>query len=367
MSQSKRICHITTAHPRYDIRIFHKECLSLSEFYEVFLIVADGRGDEIKNGITIIDIGKFDSSRLKRIFSTTLRAYHKALSLKCELYHFHDPEFLFYGMRLIMIGKKVIYDVHEDVPKQTMSKDYIKPIFRKILAFFIGITERIISQRLTAIIVVTGSIYKRFNKWNKNTVIVSNFPFLLKTIQNYDDSREGICYVGNISSIRGLDYVLDSLEYTNTILHLAGEFETMVYMHKLQSHPMWHKVKYYGSLGQQGAIEIIRKSKAGLVTYLPVPNHTEAQPNKMFEYMSCGTPVIASDFPVWKDIIETNKCGLCVNPTDAASIAEGINFMIKNPQVAKEMGNNGQENVKEKYNWAFESKKLNKLYSGLIS
>lgn len=362
----KKVCHITTAHPRNDIRIFQKECLSLSSIYSVYLIVADSKGDEIKDNVRIIDVGKRNNSRFKRILFTTRRAYKKALEINCDLYHFHDPEFLFYGLMLALKGKKVIYDVHEDVPKQTLSKEYINPVFRRLFASVIGIIERFISSRLSSIVTVTESINNLFLQYNKSCTVINNFPDTENFIISQGRIRSGVCYIGNISSVRGIDYIMDSLEFSDVVLHLAGEFETDLYKKRIQSHPFWHKVKYYGSVDLQKAQDIIQNSIAGLVTYLPVPNHIEAQPTKMFEYMACGTPVIASDFPLWKNIIETNNCGICVNPMDPKSIAETINSIVKNPGRASEMGVNGQRIVKDKYNWVTESKKLKELYSDLI-
>jgi glycosyltransferase involved in cell wall biosynthesis len=256
--------------------------------------------------------------------------------------------------------------VHEDVPKQTLSKDYVKPVFRKFLAFSIGFVEMFISSRLSSIITVTGSINQRFSKWNEKCVIINNYPILENMFSLPVLKRNGICYIGNISSIRGIEIILDSLLITDTILHLAGEFETEDLRNKLFAHPAWTKVKYYGIVGLIKAREIMGSSAAGLVTYLPLPNHLEAQPNKMFEYMSCGTPVIASDFPLWKDIIEKNGCGLCINPMDHEEIANAFMTILKDPGKAGEMGLNGQNMVRNKYNWETEGLKLKNLYADLL-
>lgn len=361
----KKICHITTVHPRFDVRIFFKECLSLATTFEVYLIVADGKGDEVKNNIHIIDVSKGRSSRIGRILFTTQRAYRKALDLDCDIYHFHDPEFLFSGLKLKLKGKKVIYDVHEDVPKQTLSKSYINPLIRHILSHLIKLTEKCISRRLTAIITVTQGINKRFSGFNKQCYIINNYPDLEKFKVSPAGSLSGICYIGNISSIRGIEQILQSLDSIDTVLHLAGAFDSEEFRKKLITHKNWSKVKYYGIVDSEKAIDIIHNSLVGLVTYLPVPNHIEAQPNKMFEYMASGTPVIASDFPLWKEIIEVNRCGICVDPLDSESIAKAINYFLANLDAAKLMGRNGQNLVNEKYNWKTEKSKLLSLYASI--
>ncbi|MBD3829822.1 MAG: glycosyltransferase family 1 protein, partial [Arcobacter sp.] len=130
-----KITHLTSAHPRFDTRIFIKMCSSLAkiENYEVNLIVADNKGDEIKNGINIFDVGK-SSGRINRIFKTTQKVYQKAIELDSDIYHLHDPELIPIGLKLKKMGKKVIFDAHEDVALQILSKSYMNIILRRVLS-----------------------------------------------------------------------------------------------------------------------------------------------------------------------------------------------------------------------------------------
>ena len=106
---------------------------------------------------------------------------------------------------------------------------------------------------------------------------------------------------------------------------------------------------------------------AGMVIFRPVPNHINSQPNKLFEYMSAGIPVIASNFPLWQQIVEGNKCGLCVDPLNTRAIAEAIDYMVEHPEEAEEMGQNGREAVLEKYNWEIEEQKLLSFYQQVLN
>ena len=76
----------------------------------------------------------------------------------------------------------------------------------------------------------------------------------------------------------------------------------------------------------------------------------------MFEYMSSGVPVIASNFPLWREIIEGNNCGICVDPLNPTAIATAIDTLAKDPDRARQMGRNGQKAVLEKFNWSAEEK-----------
>lgn len=363
---ARNICQITTVHPRYDVRVFEKICQSLAEDYHVNLIVADGKGDEFINNITIHDVGQRHSSRIKRWWYTSRSAYKKAIELNCILYHFHDPEFLFYGLKLSRKGKKVIYDVHEDVPKQTLSKDYINPLLRDIIAGLIKITENFISARLYAVVTATYSINQRFLKINKRSVIINNYPILAGSNSIPFEERQGLCYIGSISRIRGIKEIISSLENIDITLNLAGNFESEELKKELMLDKNWEKVNYFGTVSPGEVVQLLQKSRIGLVTFLPEPNHIESQPNKMFEYMAAALPLIASNFPLWKEIVEGNKCGICIDPNRPEDISNAIDYMMRNQDIAMAMGKNGAKAVSEKYNWSSEKEKLLTLYSSVF-
>ncbi|MFP3471738.1 glycosyltransferase, partial [Micrococcus sp. SIMBA_144] len=65
----------------------------------------------------------------------------------------------------------------------------------------------------------------------------------------------------------------------------------------------------------------------------------------MFEYMSAGIPVIASNFPLWKEIVETNECGICVDPLNIEEVSNAMIWLKENPERAKQMGENGRRAI----------------------
>jgi glycosyltransferase involved in cell wall biosynthesis len=82
--------------------------------------------------------------------------------------------------------------------------------------------------------------------------------------------------------------------------------------------------------------------------------------------MAAGLPVIASNFPLWKEIVEGNGCGICVDPLNPKEIAEAIKYLMKHPGSTEQMGKNGRRAVIEKYTWEKEGKKLLDLYAQLL-
>jgi glycosyltransferase involved in cell wall biosynthesis len=160
--------------------------------------------------------------------------------------------------------------------------------------------------------------------------------------------------------------LIDSLSDTNGLkLNLAGNFSPAQFRDTLVSKPGWQKVHEFGFVGRNETATIMARSKVGIVTFLPLPNHVDAQPNKMFEYMSAAIPVLGSHFPLWKEIIEKNNCGVCVDPEDPKAIAQALNKLLADPDTSAQMGRNGRKAVIEKYNWGAEEKKLLNIYNQL--
>jgi len=365
----KKIVHLTSAHPRSDTRIFIKECTSLSKAgYEVVLIVADGKGDEIKNNIRIIDVNKQGSqSKLNRIFKLRYLVYQAALKENGELYHFHDPELISVGLKLKKVGKKVIYDIHEDLPRQALAKDYIPRFLRVPLSAVIEYYENRSVKKFNAAITATPFINHRFLKLNPNSVNINNFPIIgeLAMLEASKEKEKAICFVGGIDRQRGVKQLIEATALCNVKLFLVGTFSSIDFKNEMKALPAWKNVIEYGQLSRKEVAEIMSKSICGAVTFLPIPNHCNAQPNKMFEYMSASLPVLCSDFPLWKEIIEGNKCGICVDPENPASIAEGIKKIVSDVNIMNQMGRNSHNAIIHKYNWEIESKKLINLYINL--
>ena len=370
---SLKIAHLTSVHRRYDTRIFIKECQTLAKYYKVYLVVADGKGDERKKGVDFYDIGK-PKGRIYRILNTTNKILKKALELDCDIYHLHDPELLRIVTVLKKKGKKVIYDVHENLQQDILTKNWIPFIIRKLVSSISWKYEKYVALKLNLIITATPFIQKKFVTINKNTIDINNYPILSELYDGQVDwsmKKNQICYVGGISKVRGIIKLIASLQFVKSIeqkvLILAGNFVEKSTKKIVKQMPEFNRVQEEGFLERDKVKILLKNSIVGIVNFLSAPNHDDSQPNKIFEYMAAGIPVISSNFRLWKEIIEVNNCGICIDPSNPKKIAEAIQYFLDNKNIAQKMGKNGRCAVENKYNWDCEAHKLLNCYQKLIA
>jgi glycosyltransferase involved in cell wall biosynthesis len=185
----------------------------------------------------------------------------------------------------------------------------------------------------------------------------------------WSDKLDEVCYVGGIGAIRGIREMAKALELvqSNARLNLGGRFVEPAIEAEVKSSSGWARVNELGFLDRLGVRDTLGRSVAGLVTLHPIINYLDSLPVKMFEYMAASIPPIASNFPLWREIIEGNNCGLCVDPLDPAAIAKAIDYLVTHPDEARRMGENGRRAVIEKYNWSFEEVKLLRFYEQILA
>lgn len=370
MIRALKVTHISSAHRRDDIRIFLKMARSAAAMgHDITFVVADDRGDEIADNVKILGVGKA-KSRLARMSQSPKLVLKKALSTQADIYHFHDPELLMIAKALKGTGAKVVMDAHEDTEKQILAKPYLPSFARPIISSIFQLYEGHVLRHIDLVIAATDSICNKYKANGILAIAVKNYPIIGElALQDIDYSvkKAVICYVGGISEPRGYYEMVEAAKIGNNkfTIKFAGNLMTKEISEKVQSFSS-NTMEFFGYLDREGIKALFDESSAGLVTLHPTPNHLESLPIKMFEYMSAGLPVIASNFPFWKDIIQDAQCGICVDPHDAVAIAAAINYILDNPKRAREMGLNGQRATIKKYNWSVQAQTMLKAYDQLM-
>ena len=371
-----RIVHLTTVHPRCDTRIFLKQAQTLAAKlpHDVWLVVADGMGGvgARQGGVSICDLGRPAGGRLGRALAGSGRAFFCIRKLRPTVVHFHDPELIPLGLILKLYRHKVIYDVHEHVFQDILDKPWIPRMIRCPIAWVMNVLEWLAVKSFDAIVPATPKIAEGFPV--HKTSVVQNFPYRSEldsvSAKSYETRPNAFAYVGSIAALRGAREMVQALGYMtappDVRLEMAGDFSPVGLGDELRALSSWPSVICHGHVTQSGVADILGRVRAGLVLFHPTPYHIDAQPNKMFEYMAAGLPVIASDFPLWRQIIGSARCGLLVDPKNPKAIAEAMQWILEHPAEAEAMGRRGRKAVEETYNWERESVKLLALYERLL-
>lgn len=376
-----KVAIFTSAHLADDIRIYHKQILSLlNAGYEIYYYTnrADAsmshsanakRSIKSNNKLHVFFNQDYNEERRLARFLRSLFIL-KILNKNCSVFHFHDPDLIVTGLLLKLMGKKVIYDVHEDYQASILSKTYLPQFMRKTLSFGYRHLEKIAAKFFDAIVCATPAISARFtNCTNKDVITINNYPLLSEIfVDHYNTNRQNqFIYSGGITPPRGVHNIISALKMVNKDipcrLKLIGQIHPESYEKFLKNLDGWEYVDYLGYLDRPAMFENFSKVKFGIITFLPFPNHIDAQPNKLFEYMSAGLPIISSNFPLWSAIVDGEKIGVCVDPEDPINIAAGIqNLLRTDTDKLMEMGGRARSLVLAKYNWDVEASKLIELY-----
>lgn len=357
---------MTSAHNNNDVRIFHKECVSLAAAgYDVYLVASGD--DSTKNGVHIVGIGEMPQSRLKRMILNSKRVYKKALENDADIYHFHDPELLPYGLKLKKLGKKVIFDSHEDYSAQILEKKYIPKLFRRIIAALYKTYESYVIKRLDAVIIpCTFNGKNIFENIAKKTVYLDNLPIIndLDYRSQEKELTRTICYAGGLTHDRGITNLIKAAHEADVRLILAGNFSPPEYGDEIQKTTEFKNVDYKGYLDRDGIRAVYKEAAIGMCTILNVGQYNMGDnfATKVYEYMSMGLPVILTDSSFARKVLKKYEFGICVQPDNSEDIASAIHYLMDNPAIARQMGENGRKAVLEIFNWEIEKVKLLRLY-----
>ncbi|MCL2488765.1 MAG: glycosyltransferase [Oscillospiraceae bacterium] len=362
-----KVCHVTSAHPNRDIRIFYKECASLAgNGYDVYL-VAQGESFT-ENGVTVTGITP-PRSRLQRFLRTSRAAYKTALAIDAEIYHLHDPELLPYGKKLKKKGKTVIFDSHEDILGQVANKRWIPRSLRRPVEFFAGRYFKRVCRRMDAVITVTPHLQRKFEEIAKRTVMITNYPILSDRPETEKFPQLTLGFAGGVTEQWNHLAVLEALKQLPEARYLLMGRPDAQYLERLKAHPSWEQADYRGIVSHEEALTALARSHIG-VALCAYSGNTDGKNGsvgntKLFEIMMLGLPAIATGYVLWREIIEKYRCGICVEPDDSAQIVQAITYISAHPEQAAEMGRNGQKAVREIYNWSTQEKVLLELYQTL--
>jgi len=361
-----RVCHLSSAHPTKDGRIFHKQCVSLARAGFHTSLVVPGGDDHVDCGVNILAV-PHSTGRVRRMSQTTTAVLLRAIEADADLYQFHDPELLGVGLALKAIGKTVIFDSHEDLPLQVAGKPWIPAPIRPAASTLVSAIDRVQARLLDAVIGATPSIAGRFDALGARTAVVANYPILdefAAPLPPWSERRQEVVYVGGLTAMRGVETMIDGLAGMPETLVLCGpaDGETQA---RLDDPALGDAVQHRGMLDRPNVVQALRRARLGLCLLERRPNYVDSMPIKLFEYLAAGLPVVASDFEPWRQLVDGCPAVRFVPPEDIGAVRRAIRELLDDPEAAEARGVEGRRLVFERFAWATQAETLIGLYREL--
>ena len=363
------IVHLTTVHDPYDTRILRRECATLARQGGLELRLLNAKG--VRAQVDGVHIEPVDVARPRwgRMTVSAWKALRAARASGADLFHLHDPELLPVGLALKMSGRKVVYDCHENYAEKAKARGWIPRPLRGLLGGLYEFAVRRILPRLDGLVAATAGIAARLPA--RRSVVVRNLPDL-------DAIRAGIAgtarqpglvlYTGGLTPNRGIEQVVPGLVGhcdADWKLVIVGSADAGV-RGRLQAQLADGRIDYRGRVDFGEVMRLMGSAAVGVVCNQARFDYQNALPNKLFEYMAAGLPVVCSDFPQWRELVETYRCGVLCDPGDPASIGRAVEALLKDPERARLMGLRGQAAVEESLSLEPEVRKLRELYEEIL-
>jgi glycosyltransferase involved in cell wall biosynthesis len=362
-----KVVHMTSGHPTFDTRIFRKQCRSLAAAGLEVTLIAMADADQVVDGVTIRAIEP-SHGRLERFIQGPKRVFRIAKDLEADIFQFHDPELWGVGLKLQRMGRKVIYDAHENVPTDIMNRDYIPGPLRKLVSRVCERKEMQVANAVSGIVTVTEGIAARFPA--HKTILARNYPVL--SDMNYEQlpyaqRARRVVFSGGLSIERQARQMVESIALVqDTELYVVGPLESESLKQELTALPGWKQTHFPGTLKQAEYYTQLFNSRIGLSLVEKKVDYGDVSTNKVYEYMYAGIPMIVSPVSTWKQIVEEFECGLVVQSNDPHTVSAAINSLLSDPERAEQMGRRGRDAVERFFSWESEAKNLIAFYERIV-
>lgn len=390
MKSKLKVCMVVSNTFSHDTRV-NKEAQSLAHAgYDVVVYATRGRNlpsDEVVNGVSVkrIKVKRYELFRLNMI--RTLFDFPYALAKlvqeNADVYHAHDLDTLFVCfIASRFTGAKLVYDSHElflEMKKSGFADIWWGPLARIFLIPIWGIMEKFCAVRADCVITVSDSLKRILSKHLgvRKIIVILNCPKIekfrkgRKFHEEFSLTRQSqvVLYQGGIAWRRAAKQLVDAVEFLPKNIYLVfmgSGVDKKALMVYASSKPYHSKVLFRDSVSLGSLLRYTSSADIGVVPLLNTSlNNYYGLPNKLFEYISVGLPVVASGFPEISRVVLGGRCGLVFNPEDPEDIARVIGKILSDPSLKSKLGRNALELARTKYNWGVEEKKLLKIYKEL--
>lgn len=369
MLENKTALVIAPVHIADDVRVYKKQVVSLLESGVRVSMIARAPVGSIDSRVQLDLVPNFNRRAYRFLYLIWLLL--KILFTKSDIYIFHNPDTLPLAIVTKALGRFVIYDTHENFRKRILMRTWLPMPLRKSVAFMVYFTEKACSSWFDVVMVTQESLLQDYGK---NTILIGNAPVFNDAVnrcgegEKFNTTEENyalkLVYIGGLSKNRGIDFVIDTLPIINekfpVRLVLAGHGSEK-YIDGLKQRKGWKFVDFHGLVTQSTAFSLVRGGDAGLLLLDNVGDYPETNPNKLFEYLSFGVPVIASNFPRWMKAFPGTPPGYFIPPRNREDFIKVLTSIYEDPSDARDKGSAGFEFIKTSYNWRTEFRKLSDI------
>jgi len=355
---------VTTAHPWGDPRVFGRElaaCLEWGLEVHLFAVAPPAVGWRAEPGLRVHPL-PVPEGRLSRLI-WSLGVWREVLRHgPFRVVHFHDPELLpaMAVLRLVAPRTFMLFDIHEDLPLQFESKSYLAPWARQPMAILAGWALGIARRLFDGFAPATEAIARAWPP--ESTRVVHNYPKSLFSREAIQPDPCRVLYMGGLSRGRGIPLALSAVRIARRTLpgmrlELVGWVMEPEVGAAIDAAVREGWCLHLPKLGAQDLAEHAAGAGIGLVTLLPQPNYLESLPTKLFEYMALAIPVLASDFPLWRRMLEESGAGRVVRPEPEA-VARALVAMATDPAALLRHARDGHAAYRDRYRWEAEAPNL---------
>ena len=374
----KKFCFFIGTDRHHDEVVIFRQAKTLKEAgYDVSFVVSDDEPDEYIQDIKIIGSGFTPKNYFDRIIKVPIYLKKKLKEIDADIYQTCSVDQIGTSMWLRKNRKKVLFHMREGHPYTLRGKSKLPSFIKELLINIMVFYMRPRLRKFNAVITITDDVKKYLEKWGiKRLYVQGNFPYINKnytlSYEDYLNRDNNIIYFGSIYGISCQEHLLKALEKVNNVGYLlAGKFwGNELYYKKLASMPKWKDVEFIDGFKIEELPQLL--SRATMSNVLRDFTKTNA-PNgslgiiKIFESMEAALPIICSDVPLYRKIMNEYKCGILVDPTNSDEIANAIKYLIEHKKEAYKMGQEGRRAVIEKYSWNALSKEYISIVNNILT
>ncbi|MFZ6991381.1 glycosyltransferase [Curtobacterium sp. RRHDQ66] len=362
------IVHVSSAHPWVDNRVHLREAASAARAgFRVRLIAVESALDAPPTPVEVVRLPR--RPRVRRMALSTTQALVLALRSRAGVVHLHDPELIWTIPLLRLAGRRVVYDAHEDLPDQVWGKDYLS--FRQ-RAVFASLSHVMLRVAATADRVVTATRWTGRRFPASRTIAVHNFPLARPA----DDGQVGlearpttVAHVGVLSRARGIDVVAEAVADASFPsgwrVEAVGSIDAATDTAALRAAAASGRLQHDGVVGPAAARDLLLRARIGLVPFRRTPVTDQIFPTKLFEYLTAGLAVVATDIPLLRHLLDGFDCATFVPADDPGAVARAVRAYAEDPALLARRGAEARR-AAQHFTWGPEAARLVAMYDELL-